>query len=264
MEGSCNIVLFNERQGVNTARKLPSNALTSCACKLVELIVNNRLQYYLEKSNVLSDKQHCFRKMRGTEDAHVMLQTSIVNAFALKQQLVAVFFNLKKAYDTTWGYGILQAVQQCTLSTDKTVAVQFCRQRGFIAEPRLELKQTNIPFVAQRKFLGRIYDRKLYGKKHIEDLRRKCTKAMNISKVVAYTHWGSDRLTMLRIYKSLIRSKIDYGLQFYQSAKCNILKLLGPIHNAAIRLCTGAFKSSPIGSLFQMQEKHHSPTDGCY
>ena len=67
-------------------------ALTSCVCKLLERVVNNRLQYVLEKNNLISDVQLGFRKMRGTEDAHVQLQTAILNAFAVRQQLVAVFF----------------------------------------------------------------------------------------------------------------------------------------------------------------------------
>ena len=48
--------------------------------------------------------------MRGTEDTHVILQTGILKAFALRQELNAVFFDLKKAYDTTWGHAILKAV----------------------------------------------------------------------------------------------------------------------------------------------------------
>ena len=60
-------------------------ALTSCVCKLLERIINNRLQYILEKNNLLSQRQCGFRKMRGTEDAHVLLQTAILDAFALKQ-----------------------------------------------------------------------------------------------------------------------------------------------------------------------------------
>ena len=53
--------------------------------------------------------------MRGTENSHVLLQTAILNAFALKQELVTVFFDLQEAYDTTWSYGILKAVHQAGL-----------------------------------------------------------------------------------------------------------------------------------------------------
>ena len=37
----------------------------------------------------------------------VHLETFIRDAFIHNQHLVAVFFDLQKAYDTTWKYGIL-------------------------------------------------------------------------------------------------------------------------------------------------------------
>ena len=36
-------------------------ALTSCVCKLLERIINNGLQYILEKNNLLSQRQYGFR-----------------------------------------------------------------------------------------------------------------------------------------------------------------------------------------------------------
>ena len=40
--------------------------------------------------------------MHSTIDALAQIEASILNAFATKKQLVAVFFDLTKAYDTTW------------------------------------------------------------------------------------------------------------------------------------------------------------------
>lgn len=45
-------------------------------------------------------------------------------------------------------------------------------------------------------------------------------------------------------------SKIDYGCQAYASASTNTLKKLNPIHNTGLRLSTGAFKSTPVVSLY--------------
>ena len=57
-------------------------------------------------------------------------------------------------------------------------------------------------------------------------------------------------MIMLRLYRSIIRSKLDYGCFIYASAKQSILQTLDPVHNSALRICTGAFKSSPIPSLY--------------
>jgi len=62
-------------------------------------------------------------------------------------------------------------------------------------------------------------------------------------------NWGADRTVLLWLYRSIIQSKLDYGSQIYGSAADRTLNKLDPVHNAALRMCTGAFRSSPINSL---------------
>ena len=61
---------------------------------------------------------------------------------------------------------------------------------------------------------------------------------------LAHLHWGADRTTLLRLYHSLIRSKIHYGCEFYAATSQNNIIKINSVHNQAIRLCTGAFRSS--------------------
>jgi len=58
--------------------------------------------------------------------------------------------------------------------------------------------------------------------------------------------------TLLRLYRSLIkiRSKLDYGCVVYGSARPSYFKLLDPIQNHVLRLCLGAFRTSPTTSLY--------------
>ena len=46
-------------------------------------------------------------KRRSTVDNRVTLETSIIDAFVGRKQLVSSFFDLEKVYDTTWKHGIL-------------------------------------------------------------------------------------------------------------------------------------------------------------
>ena len=48
-----------------------------------------------------------FRAERSTNDNLVRLETFIHDAF-IKREHVVVFFDLEKAYDTIWRYGILK------------------------------------------------------------------------------------------------------------------------------------------------------------
>ena len=82
-------------------------ALTSCICKTLERMINERLLWYLETNNIITEFQSGFRHQRSTNDHLVRLETFIREAFIKKEHLVAVFFDLEKAYDTTWKYGIM-------------------------------------------------------------------------------------------------------------------------------------------------------------
>ena len=72
-------------------------ALTSCICKTVERMVNERLVWYLEKNKILTKLQCGFRTNRGTIDQLIRLETFVRDAFASGDHLVAVFFDLQKA-----------------------------------------------------------------------------------------------------------------------------------------------------------------------
>ena len=96
-------------------------APTSCICKTLERMINTRLVWYLEINNLLSPVQSGFRSERSTNDNLVRLETFIRDAFVKKEHVVAVFFDLKKAYDTTWKYGILRDLHEFGVS-------KFCRK----------------------------------------------------------------------------------------------------------------------------------------
>ena len=82
-------------------------ALTSCICKTMERMVNDRLVWFLEKNQLIATVQSGFRKQRGTLDHLVRFETFIREAFVKKEHAVSIFFDLESAYDTTWKYGIM-------------------------------------------------------------------------------------------------------------------------------------------------------------
>ena len=329
-------------------------SLTSCVSKLMEKIINTRLSIVLENSKLIPDNQFGFRRMHSTTDALNKLTTDVNNSLDNKQHVLCVSFDMKKAYDTTWRYGILKAIHNfgmrgslpvfvqnyltsrmfrtkignalsdyhtldqgvpqggvlsCTLfslaingvlgcipgnvesilyvddlliycsgnyvpvlerrlqttinkiqewteshgftfSPSKTNCIHFHRKRKFQTPLKLTLNNIIIPNRETIKYLGMEVDFKLTWKNHIKTLKIDCMKRLDILKCVSHTNWGSDSTTMLRLYRSIIRSKLDYGSFIYSSASVSTLKLLDPVHNAAIRLCTGAYRSSPALSLF--------------
>ena len=75
-------------------------------------------------------------------------------------------------------------------------------------------------------------------------------KALNILNVIGNTERGADRKVMLRLYRSLVRSKLDYGCIVYGSTRKSYLQMLDHVHNQGLRLCLGAFGPSPVDSLY--------------
>ena len=55
---------------------------------------------------------------------------------------------------------------------------------------------------------------------------------------------------MLKLYRSLVRSKLDYSCIVYGSASKTALAKLDHVHNQGLRLSLGAFRSSPVESLY--------------
>ena len=135
-------------------------------------------------------------------------------------------------------------------SASKTVAVRFtrCSRREII--PNIRLKDTLIPYEREVKFLGMIFDSKLTWSSHIDSLKVRVKQSLNILKVVSGYDWGADKKSLLRLYDSLCRSKLEYGCQIYSSACMTKLKELDVVHNAGLRICSGALKTSPIESLY--------------
>ena len=66
-------------------------------------------------------------------------------------------------------------------------------------------------------------------------------------KYVSGTKYGADKKTLMKLYISLIRSKLDYGCQAYATtASKTHLKRLDKIQSAVLRTITGAYKHTAL------------------
>ena len=135
-------------------------------------------------------------------------------------------------------------------SKSKTNAIHFCNKRKLHNDPELLLDKQTIKVVKEAKCFGIIFDSKLNFISHIKSLKTKCLKALNIIKCVSSTKLGGDQKTLLKLYRALIRSKLDYGSIIYGSARKSYLKILDIVHYQAL----GAFRTSPIPSYVEADE----------
>jgi len=68
---------------------------------------------------------------------------------------------------------------------------------------------------------------------------------LNLLRMLTGTSWGAATTPLLHIYRALIRSVLEYGMEAYFFSSASSLEKLNKIQYAALRLCTRAMKSTP-------------------
>ena len=84
----------------NTASELRPVALTPLPGKLMEKLVCKRLQSWISDNNLLSDRQHGFRKGRSTVSAIAALLDELYRNINKNKNSFIIYLDLKKAFDT--------------------------------------------------------------------------------------------------------------------------------------------------------------------
>ena len=94
-------------------------------------MVNERFVWYLEKNGLLAKQQCGYRANRSTVDHLIRLETFNREAF-IQNLHKAVFFDLQKAYDTTWKHGIQQDLHDMGLRGNLPIFIgNFLNDRTF-------------------------------------------------------------------------------------------------------------------------------------
>jgi ribonuclease HI len=85
-------------------------SLTSSLSKLMEVLVKERLTFFLESQQKLSPNQAGFRRVRSTEDQVMRITQDIVDGFQAKpmKRTVMVLVDYKRAFDKVWHAGLLE------------------------------------------------------------------------------------------------------------------------------------------------------------
>jgi ribonuclease HI len=327
-------------------------ALTNCLSKLLEKMLNQRLQAFLEENVYYDPCQSGFRSSHSTLDALTRLETAAKECINEGRYCIAVFLDIERAFDTVWHRGILNKLGSLGLrgnlaliiqgflqdrvirvrlpsatsdqhplysgvpqgsvfsptlftiiindlfagmpdgiahslyaddgalwcchedlaeatnlmqsalnqiitwthswglqvSTAKTYAMIFTRRRPNNMTPLL-LDTTTISYVPKVRFLGVLFDGHLTWGPHISALRARCQKDLRLLQIIAAHRWGADYLSLKRLYLALIRPKLDYGSQLFDTAAPTTLLVLDRIQYAAIRTMLGALRCTPTNRL---------------
>ena len=145
-------------------------------------------------------------------------------------------------------------------SNSKTQVVHYTKLRGIHLPPELKLGNEILQYSNHAKFLGLTFDSKLNWNIHLARLKNDCQKLLGIMKMLTSLKYGATQESLMRIFRIYIRSKLDYGSIVYSSANPRNLATLDVVSNDALRIAIGAFKSSPIESLYALTNEM-TPTE---
>ena len=346
------------KKGKNKSKALSYRpiSLTSCVCKTMERIINQRMQWHLESQKTIVPEQAGFRQYRSTEDQTTHLSQVIEDAFQAKKVVLAAFIDLKKAFDKVWKSGLMvkllragirgnmlrwtksylhsrkarvlvnghfgrkvllrQGVPQggvlsptlfilfindivaelpkgvnaalyaddlvlyCTeehattaryrmqialdkltawskrwcvainMDKDKTSATLFtltAQKAG-----TLTLGDQQLGYKDEQTHLGITFDKRLTWKKQIENAESKARRKLGIMRKLAGTEWGANERILNQVYKGTVRPHLEYGSSAYMTAAQTHRDTLEKVQNQALRIITGAVRSTPIEKMQQI------------
>ena len=135
------------------------------------------------------------------------------------------------------------------ISPPKSKLIIFEKRKPKTPFPSLLLGSQSISLSNCEKVFGLRFDSSLSWLPHIKEIRVKSLRALNVLKYLAHRVTGCKRKVLLPLHHSLVRSILDYSASIYSLAPHSHLALLDPIQNSVIRICTGAFRTSPALSL---------------
>ncbi|KAF2350072.1 Ribonuclease H domain [Trinorchestia longiramus] len=120
----------------------------------------------------------------------------------LQQQLTALH-----NWSKQWGLKINLLKNKCMLFTNKRINPLPITVGG-----------QQLEFTKQLKYLGDMLDSpQLHWHHQVEYLKQSCATLLNLLQSISHRHWGADRELLIYLYKTLIRSRLDYAAPLYDS-----------------------------------------------
>lgn len=123
------------------------------------------------------------------------------------------------------------------LSIGKCKYMVFSRKR--VNSVNIKIKEQSISRVETFNYLGVVFDSKNTFKNHIECLKLKVNKRMGQLKYITNKISGCDTKTLIRMYKSHIRPRMEYGSTIWCNAAKSSLESMESLQHKFLCWCLG-------------------------
>ena len=104
---------------------------------------------------------------------------------------------------------------------------------------KIKIHNTDLSPVDSVKFLGVYLSYNLNWQKHIDHLITKSTTALNFIKIIAKESWAKNTKFLIYLVKTLVRSRLMYGMEAFHSLSKMQLRKLSQIETRALKSALG-------------------------
>ena len=105
-------------------------------------------------------------------------------------------------------------------------------------------------------YLGVTFDRRQTWKPHIARAEAKARRKLAILRKLAGTTWGANERILKTVYQGTVRPHLEYGSTAWSTTAKTNLQALDRVQNQALRLITGAMRSTPIREMEKLTAIH--------
>ena len=146
--------------------------------------------------------------------------------------------NILAAWAEKWSVSINKDKSSTTLFTLTK------QQTGTITLGDIPLKKDDQP-----TYLGVTFDRKQTWKPYLQEGETRARRKLALMRKLAGSTWGANEKTLRTVYEGTVRPHLEYGAAAWNSASKTTLLSVDKVQNQALRIITGAMKTTPISAM---------------
>lgn len=215
------------------------------------------LERGLQQGSILSPSLFCFAiddlfsacETPGTE---IIAYADDVTILSSDKVAIEAMRSLQKCVNKVqpwiWESGL-------ALSVDKTSLVHFRDQRSpgdtyvtFRTSREHTLRRDVVP-VPSAKILGVVFDAGLTWQPHLEYVKHRISKRLDVMKFLAGTSYGASQDVLRTFYVSTMLPILEYGSVAFSSGTQTFLDGLETLQNGAMRVILGAVRSTRVTAM---------------
>ena len=190
---------------------------------------------YNDLSKII-DNQKYFSHIIYADDLYIFRKIKNCNEFKTKfEDLLELIIN--------WGN-----YSGAKISIEKCKHIHFCKKTN-CSNIVINSNTTVIDNVKDLKILGIIFNSKYSWNSHVNYLIKSLNNRINILKCLSNQKLECNTQSLINIFKSIIISKIDYGLVLYGNTAISNLNRVKTIYHSGMRLALGALRTTPITNM---------------